>query len=386
VSVTTDLSRTASPRADARARPIRLAVVVAQPIQHFGPFYRAIAERGIDPRVLFTSRAGLDSYFDPGFGATIQWGSSITEGYEHEFVLPPGATGTRRSAPFSIARRLERLRPDCVLIHGYSHAAALAALAWSRRRGVPTLMFGDSELLTPRLARVRVAKQLALRPTLAAVSAFLTIGDNNEDYLAHYGVARSRMYRMPIPTDEAPLREVLRDRATVRRDVRAELGIADDTLLALFVGKLVPRKRPRDLAAALRIARDDYVGGSPAASAGASSANGAKPPMTVLLAGDGELRHALEVDAAGLDGWLIVTTDLVGSVGPSDDVQPGRNGAVYTAGDVAGLAAILTDVCHDRDRLATMAAHSSTIASQIGLDSALAALERALAGVGLDPR
>jgi hypothetical protein len=47
-------------------RPTRLAIVIYHPIQHFVPFYRAIAkERSIELKVFFCSRIGSETYHDP---------------------------------------------------------------------------------------------------------------------------------------------------------------------------------------------------------------------------------------------------------------------------------------------------------------------------------
>ena len=48
-----------------RPAPVRLAIVVTHPIQHFVPFYRALAaDPGIDLHVLYGAPIGVKSYFD----------------------------------------------------------------------------------------------------------------------------------------------------------------------------------------------------------------------------------------------------------------------------------------------------------------------------------
>lgn len=422
--------------------PPRVVVVVSHPIQHFAPFYRALAGRRVDLRVMFMSRAGLDGYHDDGFGLTVQWDSTITSRYPHEFVadLDPGldwrSPDRCRKAIGQLLRRLEEFRPDCVLVNGYMHAYALAAIAWCRLRGVPALMYSDSELLCSRKLPVRVAKWLALPPVLRLFRGFATIGDNNEAYLAHYGVPRARMFRSPYPTDEEVFRTALTRRAEHRAAVRAELAIDDDAFVALFVGKLVQRKRPLDIADALRIiaagspvpaplASDrerSTVPAVPAVPAGPAGAGGA--PIVAVLAGDGELRPALEAAAADLGGALrlvgfadqerlpklyaaadvclhpaekdahplaikeavlcglpVVTTDRVGSVGATDDVRSGRNGIVYPVGDVQRLAQILDDLSRRPEDLRKMSSESTNIASEIGIDATVEGFCRAFASV-----
>ncbi|CAJ60689.1 MULTISPECIES: glycosyltransferase family 4 protein [Frankia] len=399
------------------SRPTTVAAVVPHPIQHFAPLYRAVGEGPVDLRVLFLSRAGLDRYFDRGFGAEMHWRPDITEGYQHEFVadLPlrpewrQPVAGTRAAGRVWTA--LDRRGPDCVLVHGYRHVGSLAALAWARRRGVGALMMGDSELLGHRTSRVRAAKRLALPPLLGRVDAFLTVGDNNEDYLAHYGVPRERMFRTPYPTEQAALHKALTDRAAHRAAVRAELGIAPDAVVALCVGKMISRKRPLDVADALRIV------------ARAPRRPDARE-LVVIMAGDGVLRPALDAAAAGLDGALrvvgfadqerlprlyaasdlyvhpaqrdphplavkdavlcglpVVVSDRVGSIGPTDDVRPGRNARIHPVGDVGALAGILDELRRRPDLLATMALESEKAVPDIDLDASIDGFHRAVAAV-----
>ena len=390
----------------------RVAVVLSNPTQHFARFYAVLAERNVDLRVLFMSRAGLDRFVDPGFGVEIRW-DAVTAGYPHEFVadLDVGIDWTSprtcQRAVRELLRRLDQLRPDYVLLHGYGHAYALATLAWCRRRGVASLMISDSELLHRRPLPVRAGKRLLLPALFRSVDRFLTIGDNNEAYLAHYGVPRSRMFRTPLPTGDQLLRDVQASRAEHRSAVRADFGIPDNALVVLFVGTLVARKRPLDIAEALRLLARRPGGRE----------------VVAVLAGEGPLRPELEAAAAELGGSLrllgfvdhahdlprlymaadvylhpagwhahpvaikeavlcglpVVTTDMVGSVGPTDEVRPGRNGRVYRVGDVEGLARILDDLRHRPEELASMALESENIAPEIDLEATIAGFRRAVA-------
>nr|MDT0665666.1 hypothetical protein [Micromonospora sp. DSM 115978] len=158
---------------DTVKRAPRIAVVVSHPIQHFTPFYRGLTEGGTDLHVLFMSGDGIRAYFDTGFGREVQWRGTSVEGFRHDVVFDHQA-GTTWKRPWAsgaaIWRQLDRVKPDCVLVHGYAHSFSQSALAWCRIRSVPSLLFGDSELLGPRPRRVRLVKRLALPPLFRQVS------------------------------------------------------------------------------------------------------------------------------------------------------------------------------------------------------------------------
>ncbi|WP_268762060.1 glycosyltransferase family 4 protein [Frankia casuarinae] len=193
--------------------------------------------------------------------------------------------------------------------------------------------------------------------------------------------------------------------------MRAELGIAPDALVALFAGKMISRKRPLDIADALRILTRTPRGP-------------VDREIIVIMAGDGVLRATLDAVAAELGGALrmvgfadqerlprlyaasdlylhpaerdphplavkeavlcglpVVVSDRVGSTGPTDDVRPGRNGRVHPVGDVDALARILGELRARPDVLARMAQESEKVIGDIELAASVDGFLRAVAHV-----
>jgi glycosyltransferase involved in cell wall biosynthesis len=305
-----------------------------------------------------------------------------------------------------VGRALAEFRPDVVLLHGYTQMTMLRALAWCRRNGVPALMISDSSLHSGTGRIMRAAKRALLPLIFRQFSGFLCIGDGNETYARAYGVPPERIFRVPNVVDEGfwAYRE---KRQQERARVRAELGLGDDELLVLYVGKLIPRKRPGDLLAAL-------------ARVGSMSAAGR--PIRVLFAGDGLQRGALEREAAALGlparfvgfvnidalpayfcaadvlshpaeietfgvitieaailGLPLILSDRVGAIGPTSIARPGENTLVYPCGDIAALAAALRRLADEPKVLADMAAASLRISKEL---DAHMAVRGTLAAVG----
>ena len=96
------------------------------------------------------------------------------------------------------------------------------------------------------------------------------------------GAPADRIFRSPFTIDEATYRAARANRAALRAETRAAYDIADDAIVALFVGKLSPRKRPGDLIDALAKTRGRKV--------------------VALFAGNGELIDELraKADAQGV--------------------------------------------------------------------------------------
>lgn len=387
----------------AKRRP-RVAIVVSHPIQHFVPFYRALAkEAAIELKVFYASKFAMKPSFDPGFNQVVQWDVDLTGGYENEFLQGADEIKTisfRSVNNPDLGKQLSRFSPDVVMIYGYSQMNSLKALAWCVRHRVPALMQSDSELVHQRRLSVRLAKEMVLRPLLGLVSGFLVIGDNNETYYRHYGVSDARFFRCPLSIDDELFLAAKQDRATHRRALRQEYEIPDDALVALFVGKLIARKRPEDVVAAIQKIQVEQ---------------GTGRPVYALFAGDGELRgsleaaiaarepshcrlagfvnqsrlpaffaaadllvhpsehdpHPLTISEADFMGLPVVVSDRVGCVGPLDTARVGENAIVYPVGDAGALAAAFRRIEAEDGLLGRMSEASLRIAEETGVRTAV---------------
>jgi glycosyltransferase involved in cell wall biosynthesis len=383
-------------------------------IQHFPPLYRSVSNHhGIDLRVFYASKAGLQPYTDSGFGETVAWDSDLTSGYDYEFLpsatalLPQGFWSTTGAG---MEARLRAFRPDLVFVFGYTPALMLRAMLYALVRRIPVAMMTDSELLHAR-AGWRVALKRLLLPSLfARISAFFTIGDNNEAYLKHYGVAQQRMVRGGYPTDEGFFLAARTNRLELRARARNAWSLDDDDFVMLCVGKLIRRKRPEDVLSA----------------AGQVALPGRK--IAVVYAGDGELRPLLEARAAqtpnvkvrflgfvnqsglpsayaGADvlvhpaefdahpltiteatmvGVPVLVSDRVGAVGPTDTAQPGRNARVYPVGDTSALARLVDELLLDEQQLIRMREATADVAAETGLSACVDGMVR-LVGLCTQP-
>ncbi|MEM7004592.1 MAG: glycosyltransferase family 4 protein [Pseudomonadota bacterium] len=374
----------------------KLVIVVSHPIQHFAPFYRALAkEPEIDLTVVFCSRIGVKPYFDKAMNTMISWKMDLLGGYHHIFL--PEADKIIRTSPSSVnnpsvTAEMGRIKPDAVLIYGYNYITSLRALWWCRRRKVPAMMISDSELKTVRTGQMNRLKDLALPVILRQYNAFLTVGDCNEDYLMHYGVPREKLFRSPFTIDEDLYQKAYKERVMLRERVRGELGIAPDEVVALTVGKLSKRKRPSDVVDAARAlkakgleVRFVLVGNGEELER--LSAIVEREDLPVILAGfinvdvlpgyyaaADMIVHTSERDPHPLvtcEGTCIalplILSDRVGAVGPTDSARPGENALVFPVGDVSALAERVAELVHAPNRLLAMSVRSREIFEELDM-------------------
>ena len=389
---------------------IRLGIVVSHPIPYFCSQYLSWSRLdGIDLRVFFASRHGLETYRDEEFATTIKW-DGLALDFPHEF-LPSAETRSMTAlidAP-AVEGRLAEFRPHALCIYGYGQRLQRRAAAWARNAQVPVLMVTDSELRRKRSWIKRTAKAVLVPRLLCNVDRFLTTGDANEAYLRHYGVKEERFVRCYIPIDLQCFNRAHETRSQSRTAVRAQHGIPDNHLVLLMVGKFTETKRQRDLIsfsnqigrfrndvtvvfagvgrqgdALRRLARTHGPGG-------VVFAGFVQPPVLAQHYRAADLYvHCSERDAgpltveeAAFSGLPVVLSDRCGSYGPSSCVQPGRNGYVYPCGDVEAMTSALSRLLESHELRTAMGRASRSIGQDHQRLAHGEALLQALADLGL---
>jgi glycosyltransferase involved in cell wall biosynthesis len=392
--------------------PIRLAIVVSHPIQHFVSLYRALASRTeLQIKVFYAARIGVNAYYDQEMAATIQWAGDPLSGYESEFL--PGSERIVEAGFFSIdnpgvGRRLAAFNPDAVMVYGYAQLTQLRVFAWSRWRGVPLLMTGDGDNSARPAGPREALRKFILRRFLRQIGAFLTVGDQNEAMLKDLGVAKERMFRAPLSIDEGVFADFGTRRAKERARVRALLGFLDEDVVLLYAGKLIHRKRPQDLVEAwARLAARDaggkiallYCGDGPAKPdlIRAIEATGAPASVVgfinvdllpayycaadILVHPSERDPHPLICSEAACIGLPMILSDRIGAIGATDIARDGENALVYRCGDIDALDAAILRLSEDAALRRQMAHNSRAIYAEYSLSVTVEGILRALRAV-----
>lgn len=280
----------------------RLVVLETHPVQYHAPVYRILATRGIEVTVLYGSDCSVVGYRDPGFQQVFAWQRDLLAGYQAEFLgtSKEGADQPERASTTGLAERLRELRPDAVLVTGYSpsfYRRALRAAFGSRR---PVLLRAEtSEQGKPRPWLKRQARDAWLRRLYARCAALLYIGQRSREHYERLGVPQHKLFFSPYAIDASPFHDDEEARALLRPRLRAEFNLAPDRIVLLYSGKLIPRKAP------LRLIE----------------AAAALPPelrsrSALIYLGDGGLRNAVE-RAARRSGLPALVTGFINQDGLS---------------------------------------------------------------------
>jgi glycosyltransferase involved in cell wall biosynthesis len=345
---------------------MHIGVLASHPIQNHAPLFRELAKR-CDFTVYFAHRQTPQGQAAAGFGVPFEWDVDLLSGYRHVFLRNRARTpSTGRffgcDCP-DVGQAIAGDRFDAFIVTGWGLLAYWQAVWACRRRGIPVLVRGDSQLPLKRKPALRLAKEIAYPALLRSFNGFLYVGRRNRDYLLHYGARPERLFFAPHCVDNrlfatgvaSALEQATNGRAMGKRQV-------------LFVGKLVERKRPVDVIDAVAIVRQGTI------------------DVDVVFVGDGDLRDRLAIRAAELgvpttfagfknqselaryyaaadvivlpsnsqETWGLVINEAMACGTPAivsdavgcgpDLIETGRTGLVYPFGEVEALAAAIRQV------------------------------------------
>lgn len=348
-------------------RRLRVGIVTSHPIQYQAPWFRALALE-VDLHVYFAQRDTAEKIAQDGYGIPIKWDIDLFSGYESSFLRnvsenPTGQGYSSCDTP-EIGSLIKRQRYDAMIVNGWYLKSYLQTVVACWRTRVPVLVRGDSRLMPTTTPRKRLIKRLGYPLLLRAFSACLYVGQRNREYLEHYGVPAQRLFLVPHSVDNHRFELQAAAARQARERIRAELGFTKDEVVALFVGRLVPSKRPADLLSALQLLprsakiRAAYVGAGPletdlrrqAADAGLRVSmlgfrNQTELPAIyaaadfVVLPSDEHETWGLVINEAMACGTPAVVSQAVGCC--PDLVSAGQTGESYALGDLHGLAAAI---------------------------------------------
>src|SRR6185312_4279676 len=347
-------------------RPLKIALVVSHPIQHFCPQYVSFAENEqIEFKVFFASTLGLKKYRDPGFKKEISWDNLNLDQFQHEFLNGEQVLKVDKNIDaITLNESLDQFSPQLIIGYGYFQRLQRRAKTWANKNKIPLAYISDSELRQPRNKLKEFIKRPFLYHYFSSVAFFLSVGDSNEMYYKKYGVKDAKILRMHFPIDLKTYRVAYDNRWALNDQIRKFYKISENDFVVTVVGKLVPTKNQDHIIDAL-IEVEKNNGGVHLFIIGsgemeevlkkkADKLKKSKVYFTGFLSTDElpsyyaatdlyihpslEDRHPLAVSEAIYMGCPVIISDTCGSYGPGDDVQEGRNGYVYSFGNTSELA------------------------------------------------
>ena len=240
---------------------MKLGILSSHPIQYQAPWFRELSKLA-EVEVFFAFQPN-PAQQAAGFGGAFTWDVDLLSGYQHRFLrnraVSPSANRFSGCDTPEIAEIVRQKRFDAFIVCGWNLKTYWQAVRACRRNGIPVLVRGDSQLATPRSAAIRWAKQAVYPYLLRQFDGFLSVGQRNREYLRHYGVPAERIFFAPHFVDNDWFRAKAREALPKTNVLQAKWNASSATLVALFVGKFISKKRPLDFLMGVARAREQGV-------------------------------------------------------------------------------------------------------------------------------
>lgn len=362
----------------------RLGILTTHPVQYQVPWFRALADAGVDLTVYYCQIPDSRQQGD-GFGVSFQWDIPLLDGYTYK-VLPnvarvPSLTRFNGCDTPGINEVVRSGRFDVFVVNGWVVRSCLQLLVACRMHGVPCVVRGESNSLRQRPWATRFLH----RVLLSQYAAVLAIGRRSQEFYLANGVPSHRIFSTPYCVDNAHFSGAADRFRQERQERRARWGIAQEACVFLFSGKLIAKKRPLDI-----------IEGLARCIAGGVSAK----QVHLLVVGDGDLmaecrslsgRRGVPVSFTGFlnqseipcayacsdclvlpsdDGetWGLVVNEAMACGLPAivsdhvgcqaDLVEEGVTGSVFPVGDVDALGRAMTGMMGNREMRENMGANA----------------------------
>ncbi|UAY50675.1 glycosyltransferase family 4 protein [Ferruginibacter albus] len=227
----------------------KLAIVTTHPIQYYAPWFRLLSEKGnVLPKVFYTWHQSQQSEkFDPGFGKKISWDIPLLEGYDYTFVTntssDPGSHHFKGIINPSLIREIKDWEPHVILVIGWSFQSHLKCIKYFHKK-IPVLFRGDSTLLDELGGIKKILRRVFLKWVYRHIDYALYVGNNNKQYFLAHGLKEDQLFFAPHAIDNDRFAQPDEFYTKEAEAWREQLGIKEDDIVLLFVGKLEPKKNP----------------------------------------------------------------------------------------------------------------------------------------------
>lgn len=240
---------------------------------------------------LFNQLAGarefaLEICYVSAWSSNVGWALGEVTDFRHTQtqVLDERFPALRQRAPqlaatLALLLRLLKVRPDYLLIYGYTRIPQVTALLWCWWLGVPFAIAGDATYYADGATGLRKwLKTRWLGVLSSRAAAIIVVGKASRMFWEAYGAAPQKIYAAPFAVDNAFFQRESQRSQPAAAAYRAQHGWQSTTVF-LYVGRLINRKHVDVLIRAVQQL-------DPA-------------QARLLIVGDGEERPALEALAAG---------------------------------------------------------------------------------------
>ena len=258
----------------------KVAIILSHPVQYYSPLFRVISQREkITIKVFYTWEKGSEK-FDKGFGKKVEWDIPLLQGYDFTYVSNKGNNGRRfwHVTNPSLIQEIENWGANAIWVFGWSYFSHLKAMIAFKKKKIPVIFRGDSNLLDVKSSYKIFFRKYFLRWVYKHIDYALYVGENNKDYFKANKIGEGKLIFAPHAIDNN--RFIDNQGNNYHKDAsswRKELGFKENDVVFSFIGKFEDKKNPLLLINAVRKISN--------------------PRVKLLMVGNGNLEKEVQTEA-----------------------------------------------------------------------------------------
>lgn len=210
------------------------------------------------------------------FGVPFEWDIPLTDGYS--WTLVGGDDQSTRMDGYGLKiqsdlfKTIKKEVPDILIVTGWQSSFLIQAALFGKYLGIPLLIRGEANNIRDRT----LIKKLIHKIYLRIYDGYLYIGSNNKEYYKSIGVPEHILFSTPYCVDNEKVENIKSKTTLEIGNLKQKYGLDPQKLCFLFSGKLINKKRLKDILEAIRMLNSSGYGG-----------------FQLLVVGDGELKQSL---------------------------------------------------------------------------------------------
>lgn len=259
----------------------KVSYYLSHPIQYFSPLLKLMAEE-FDLEVYYFSNSSITGNYDVGFNQNVKWDLPLLEGYNYTFLKNISGRKSMSNRLFdvvnpSVISTIYKRKPQIVIVNGWSYFSSLLTILTSRVFGKKIWLRAENPLnqeLTKNSKKIFIKKIFLKYILFPSIHKFLYIGSESNKFFEYYGVPAHKLVFTPYSVDNKTFIKIADENQNKKTILRKELNLPEDSVIILFSGKYIEKKRPLDLIKAFHLLNN--------------------PNSFLVMAGEGKLRGEME--------------------------------------------------------------------------------------------
>jgi glycosyltransferase involved in cell wall biosynthesis len=272
----------------------KVIFIQTHPIQYASPLFRYLSInklKNYSLEVWYLENLKYGPKFDKEFNKEITWDIPLLEGFDYKYIRNLSNKSLRFKGFFDfinidIIKNINKLPDDSfIIVHGWNYFTLwlIFIFKFLFQKNIHLLLRSESQLESSRIKSIflKNIKFIILKKLFKKISGFLYIGSNNLIFYRSFGIENSKLHFFPYTVDNEKFTFQYKLMFPYVNDIKKYLGIDTSKKIIIYSGKLIAKKRPKDLLRVMSLLRHkDYF---------------------AIIVGDGELKDEMEKEIAKMN-------------------------------------------------------------------------------------